>query len=228
MKDFAFFQVLSIAAVASYFIPALLVLLKALWRDPFFLLFAGYWAFGGLINIADVIPGVSRQTLRLVSISYNMLDIPIILALLYYTSTSIMVKRYTATALYAVIIFEVLATLLNGFNYETIKYTLGAGITIVLTVIIWEIIRYLQKIEHSNRQTAKIFIYAALLFEYGTFIVIYIFDYIIVNDSNKDSYLIYYASTLVAILIASCGYLLINMNKKNDQSYFHANSNLDW
>ena len=54
------------------------------------------------------------------------------------------------------------------------------------------------------------FIYAALLFEYATFIVIYIFDYILISEDRKDSFLIYYVSSLVAILIASCGFILFS------------------
>ncbi len=94
------------------------------------------------------------------------------------------------------------------------KYALGTGIVLVLVPVVWETIRYLQKIEHSNRQTAKIFIYAALLFEYATFIVIYIFDYFVESADTQDSFLVYYLSTLVAIFIASCGYLLFKKYEK--------------
>lgn len=78
----------------------------------------------------------------------------------------------------------------------------------VLFIVAVEIVRYMQIMEHSNRQNAKMFIYAAVLFEYATFIVIYIFDYFVDTSNRTESFLIYYISTLGAILIASCGYLI--------------------
>jgi cell shape-determining protein MreD len=81
-------------------------------------------------------------------------------------------------------------------------------VLLVICIVSLEIIRYMQKVEHSTRQNAKMFVYAALLFEYATFIVIYVFDYILVAEDRKDNFIIYYVSTLVAIVIASCGFIL--------------------
>jgi hypothetical protein len=51
-------------------------------------------------------------------------------------------------------------------------------------------------------------IYAALFFEYGTFVVIYIFDYFLPGTSTTaDNFLVYYLSSLVALPVAICGFL---------------------
>jgi hypothetical protein len=202
------YTIISIAAVVSYFVPLLIVYLKKLWRDPFFMLFATYWAIGGIINMTDIIPGVSTKATYMIGVLYNMLDIPFILAILYFTSNSIIVRKFTGFALILFSITEIISILIHGINYNALKYPLGAGIAVVLFIVSMEIIRYMQKVEHSNRQNAKMFIYAAVLFEYSTFILIYIFDYFVDVTDKKDSFLIYYISTLGAILIASCGYLL--------------------
>lgn len=202
------YNIISIAAIVSYFVPLAIVLIKGLQREPFFLLFAGYWAIGGVINSIDLFPEFPSEVSYTIGVIYNMLDIPIILGIFYYTTSSILMRRFILLALAFTIVIEITSTAIMGLDYDALKYSLGTGIALVIAVVIWEIVRYLQKIEHSNRQNAKIFIYAALLFEYGTFILIYIFDYFIANSSRKDSFLIYYISTLVAILIASCGYLL--------------------
>lgn len=202
------FDIISIAAIVSYFIPLVIVFIKKLWRDPFFMLFASYWAIGGLINMTDVIPGISKNVIYTIGVFYNMLDIPFILGILYCTSNSIIVRKFTSLALVLICCMELISLLIHGINYQALKYPLGAGIALVLLIVSMEIIRYMQKIEHSNRQNAKMFIYAALMFEYATFTLIYIFDYFVVSSDRKDSFLIYYISTLGAILIASCGYLL--------------------
>jgi hypothetical protein len=61
--------------------------------------------------------------------------------------------------------------------------------------------------KYNFRQKALLFIHAALLFEYGTYIVVYIFDYFYVDTAVLDNYLIYYLSTLIAIMVACFGLL---------------------
>lgn len=209
------YEIVSIAAVVSYFIPMMIVLFKKLWKDPFFLLFAAYWGLGGIINATDLIPAISKETRYMIGVFYNMLDVPFILAIFYYTTSSILVRKFAYIAIITATGIEILSAVMNGLNYEAMKYSLGIGIVLVLIIVIWEIFRYLQKMEHSNRQNAKVFIYAALLFEYATFIVIYIFDYFVEDSERRDSFLIYYISTLVALFIASCGYLLFRKYEKN-------------
>ena len=42
------YKVISVAAVVAYFVPLIIVVLRNAWRDPFFKLFAIYWAIGGI------------------------------------------------------------------------------------------------------------------------------------------------------------------------------------
>ena len=202
------YHILCVAAVTAYFIPLAIVLIRGLWRDSFFLLFALYWASGGLINSPDLIPTFPAEVSYTMGVIYNLLDIPVILTIFHYTGSSQGVRKFARIGMVAIIVIELASVALAGFDYNALKYTIGPGIVLVITILVWEILRYLQHIEHSNRQTAKVFIYAALLFEYATFILIYIFDYFIVESNREDSFLIYYISTVVAIIIASCGYLL--------------------
>lgn len=202
------FDIISVAAVISYFVPLILVLIRKLGRDAFFMLFAAYWTVGGLINLMDIIPGITKQTSNMIGLIYNILDIPIILGILWYTTTSQLVKKFIVPAIAVIGLSELISLAVQGMNYDSLKYPLGAGIALVLVVVGIEIVRYMNKIAHTTRENAKMFIYAAVFFEYATFIVIYIFDYYITSSNSQDSYIIYYLSTLVAILIASCGYLL--------------------
>jgi hypothetical protein len=202
------YKIISIAAVVSYFVPLLIVLLKKAWRDQFFLLFAIYWCVGGAINLFDVIPGVSRHLLHNITIFYNMLDVPFILGVLYFTTSYNFIRKTAVAGITLLLLVQLMSIIKGGLSYDSQKYALGFGVAIVLCIVLMEIIRYMQKIEHSTRQNAKMFVYAALLFEYATFIVIYVFDYIVIAEDRKDSFIIYYISTLVAILIASCGFLL--------------------
>lgn len=205
---FQFYDIVSVAAIISYFIPLLLVIAKKLWSEPFFLLFAIYWSIGGVVNGCDIIPLFSKTACYYVGVVYNIFDIPIILSILYYTSTSRSIRNLIPYATAAILLMEVVGLLRWGFIFDALKYSLGAGIAVVLFIIVKEIATYMQQVEHTNRQNARMFVYAAVLFDYATFIVIYIFDYFVDHSVIEDSLLIYYFSTLVAIFIASCGYLV--------------------
>ncbi len=206
MKDQAY-QIISFIAIAASFIPIALVVLKKLWREPPFLLIAIYWMLSGCINLVDKIPGISSKSLELVTIIYNMLDIPIILWIIYFTTTTLPVKKFTSLAAPILLIAQLLNFFIKGWNYDAAKYVLAAGLLSVLVTVVWEISMYMHKLEHTKHEKAMVFIHVSLLFAYGTFIMVYIFDYYInVSTSSVANLTIYYISTFIAIIIASIGY----------------------
>jgi hypothetical protein len=202
------YNILAFAAIVSFFVPLLFVIVKNLWRDSFFVLFAAFWAIGGAVNLPDLFTLLTPPVRARVGAVYNMIDLPLIISILYLNCTSKAMKRFILCGLIVTIGLEITGVAINGMVYDSLKYAMGIGILLIMIVATLEVVRYLQEVEHSNRQTAKIFVYAAILFEYGTFTVIYIFDYFIETTSRYDTYLIYYTSTLIALMIASCGYLL--------------------
>ncbi|HUQ65123.1 MAG TPA: hypothetical protein VM101_03160 [Flavitalea sp.] len=202
------FRFISVAAVISHFLPLVILLLKKAWHDRFFLLFAMYWCLSGVVNLADVVPGESKNSIQNISIFYNMLNIPFILGILYYTTAYNFIRKTASAAIVLVLVLQVISIFKSGIGYDSLKYPLGTGVLTVICIVAMEIIRYMQKIDHSTRENAKMFVYAAILFENATFIIIYIHDYFLISEDYQDRYFIYYISTLVAIMIASCGFLI--------------------
>lgn len=203
MKD-QFYRVVSVLAIISCFLPLLIVVGRKLWSERAFLLFSLYWLTSGLVNLLDYL-GLDKKTIQLINVIYNMLDVPFIMSIFYLTTSSKQLRRFILITGVPYIVAEIYLAVTGGLYYDTFKYSLGAGIVIVITMILWEIISYLKKMHHSPKQRTLIFIHAALLFEYGTFIVIYIFDYFVIATDSRDNFLIYYISTLIAIIIASIG-----------------------
>lgn len=199
----------------GYFVPMLIVLLKKLWKVTPFLLFAFYWLANGLINVLLYIPGLNKTFIENLTVVYNMLDMPIILSVIYFSTTSIHIKWFTKVAVPFFVVLEIVNALFLGINADALKYPLAVGLVIVLTAIIWEIILYLQKVQHTGKEKGLLLIYCALLFEYGTYIVIYIFDYFLPKISSVvDNYVFYYISSVIALMIAISGYMTKGINKK--------------
>lgn len=204
------YKIITLLATIAYFVPALIVILKRLWKDPYFLYLGIYWLAGALVNIITDMPGVPVEV---ISVLYNMIDIPFMLWILWYTSFSSSLAKILRVVIAAYITIEVILVLIMGVNYDAIKYIMGVGVLLVLVTLVWEITLYLQRIEHSNRERAMLFIYAALLFEYGSYTVVYIFDYFVKPSDTADTPLIYYSSSLIAISIACFGFLLKKTKK---------------
>lgn len=210
-----FYQIISIIAIISYFIPLSIVVFKKLWKEKPFVLFAGYWGLNGIVSLLDKVPGIDKALLEKITVVYNMLDIPIVLGLLFIATSSASIKKFTKIVAPSFLLLQLINFMILGWNYGSAKYTLALGLLLILTCLVWEISLFMHKLEHTDHENAMIFIYVSLLFAYGTFIVIYIFDYYVtVSDSNIDNFLIYYISSLVAIIIASIGFLAKKTSRK--------------
>lgn len=214
MKD-SVYQILSYLAITANFIPLVLVRVKRLWNQKAFLLFALYWAVSGIINIMDLIPGISKSQSEIITVVYNMLDIPIVLAIIHYTTSSDKIRRFTKIASPSFLLLQLINFSVKGWHYDAAKYVLAIGLLLVLFVVVWEIYLYMSKLEHNNYEKAIIFIHVSLLFAYGTFVIIYVFDYLInIGNSSIGNFIVYYISTLIALAIASIGYFSAGASRK--------------
>lgn len=209
-----FYNIVEILASIAYFLPVFIMLFRKLWKDSYFLYLAVYWTIGATVNFVTNLPTLGSATIETVTVIYNMIDVPLILLILWYTSFSAKLAKILKFVISAYIIAELILVLKFGLTYEAIKYIIGVGVFIVLVTLFWEIRFYLQQLEHTNREKAMLFIYAALVFEYASYIIVYICDYFVLSADYKDKLLIYYISTLIGVSIASCGFF----HKKNKES----------
>jgi hypothetical protein len=198
----------AISAVGLHFVPVLVVLGKKLWRALPYRLFALYWLAGAFANLLTLMP-LPNETMELCTVIFKLLDIPLILSALYFSTTSRAVRKFTRLMAPAVLAASLVNCIVRGFTTDVLEYVLGAGLLIVTGVIIWEIILKLQRIKLSAYVKGLLLIYAALLFVYGAYAVIYIFDYLLPGKSSAtDNLLMYHLSSLVALPVAIGGYLI--------------------
>ena len=207
------FEIISLLAIVGYFVPMVIMFYKKLWKDASLLMFAIYWSIGGMLNLYEKLPGMSNSSMEFVEVCYYMIAIPFVLFIYFHTTSSLVLKKYILILLPVYIVVEFVNAIFRGMNLEALKYILGVGLLLTLIVITWDIIMHLQNLEHSNRERSLMFINAAILFEYGTYVIIYIFDYFISSTDSKDSQLIYYISSIVAVTLASYGFIYRGVKK---------------
>ena len=211
------YKVLSIVALVAYYVPVLLVLFKKLWKDIPILMFSFYWVAGGLINLLQEISQIPAPALALIIVIFNLIDVPFVLLILYLNTNVPIMKKITRFLIPVYLFIEIMNGILRGFNEESFKYFLGVGVLIVIVIMIGEIFHYFQNMDNTDREKATIFLYFAVLFEYASYVIVYVFQYLLSDDKKYpvvDNLIIYYASTLLGILIACFGFLSNNLKKK--------------
>ena len=90
------------------------MLVKKLWKDPCFLFLGIYWLIGGIMNMVTSTPGISSSSLEMITVIYNMLDIPLILGILWYTSASSALARFLKIV---IIIYSVVEHVVDHGNH---------------------------------------------------------------------------------------------------------------
>ncbi|NML22498.1 hypothetical protein HHL16_16565 [Pseudoflavitalea sp. G-6-1-2] len=204
------YQVISVLTVVAYFLPIVIVAIRKLWKETPLMLFALYWAVGATVNLCDLLPGISENAMVNISVIYNMLDMPIVIAIICFTTKIRGIRNLTRVALPIYLLALCINPFIQGFNFDALKYLLGVGLILVHLIIIWDVVCQLRKLQHSNREKAMLLINAGLLFQYGTYVIIYIFDYFYTQVSNTtDNYILYYISSIVGVLVGSVAYLII-------------------
>lgn len=185
-----------------------ILLLRKLWKAVPLTLFAAYFLVSGLINLLDLLPGVSHSVIETISVFYNLLDMPLVLAILSLSTGVPGIRKATRVALVIYMVAAIIICAVQGLNYDALKYSLLLGLVLVLTMLVWEVIMHLQQVRHTPMQKGLVLVHAALLFQYGTYVIIYIFDYFLIAVSNTtDNFIIYYISSIISLIVASLGYL---------------------
>ncbi len=148
------------------------------------------------------------QTLSIIERAYNLVDGVVMLYILHTTLQHVKLKRYLRGLLGSYLALSLLLVVITGFKNIIETALVGAGVLILVGCLTFIVCFNLWKSKQLNSGSAKMFIYYALLFEYGVSILTFIFNYLFPEKNNvHDSFLIFHLATIITILIASYGLL---------------------
>ncbi len=95
---------------------------------------------------------------------------------------------------------------------------IGSGLLLILVYSLVGLLQYLRKMEHTPLENSMVFVYASLLFAYGSFLIIYIFAHVRAtrssgDNNDADSYLLYYISLLLSAIVTTAGLFTYGIRK---------------
>lgn len=205
----ALYMIISNIAIILCFIPFLLLFSKKMRQVSTYRVIGVYWLFNGMVNFInlDIIPGFGNilPQDRLI-FYYNLLDTPLVL-LLFSCAVSGFHRKVLLISLMIFIAGELILVSWKGYNFISSAAIIGVGLLLVLAYAITGLVQYMKKMEHTPFENSMVFVYAAILFAYGSFLIIYIFIHVRGNNegSARDSFLLYYISILLSAAITTLG-----------------------
>ena len=134
-------------------------------------------------------------------------------------------KLLTLTLLLFVVGELVLVTW-KGAGFTSSFLFIGSGVLLVLAYSIIGLVHYMKKMEHTPFENSMAYIYAALLFAYGSFLILSLFIQFRGNSegNGRDSDLLYYISLLLSAAITSLGLWNYGTGDQSEPGLAHSSS----
>ena len=217
------YAVISCSAIAFCFVPFLLLAFKQMRKVNTYCVIGIYWLFNGIVNFPALNAGhVSNAHgfLHQLGLYYNYVETPLVLLAFVFAGSGRM-RKHLLLVLWGFLTGETLLILWKGMSLASRATVMGAGLLLILAYSVAGLWQYLKKMEHSRFENSMVFVYGALLFGYGSYLIIFIFAHLHKTDTvynETDSFLLYYISLLLSAAITSAGLWSYKLRKRRPGS----------
>jgi hypothetical protein len=221
-----FCAIITNLAIGLCFIPFLLLGWRKMRQVNTYCVLGVYWFLNGLVNLLALnfirFDG-GRTIFRHLNFYYNLAETPLVL-LAFACAQSGRLRRHLLLVLLGFIAGEAILIGLKGYNPSSSAMIIGSGLLLILALSGIGLWKYLSKMEHTRFEDSMVFVYASLLFAYGSFLIIYIFAHVHTTSSSgenndADSFLLYYISLLLSASITSAGLWSYGIRKSPRNAY---------
>lgn len=218
----AFYGIISIGAIAFCFLPFLFLRWKEIRRYPCFWLLGIYWFLNGFDNLLEAYfssgPGNGHHLVRQFSYCFSLIEAPLVL-LVYALARRGRGRKLLIAFLITFITCEALLIRRSGSHFLLLILASGLAAVILFSLTgLWD---YLKKMEHSRFENSMAFVYGALLFSYGSMLIVYVFAHFhhLIGTGDTDSFLLYYVSLLLSAAVTCTGLWSYGVRKPRGRSW---------
>ena len=202
------YMIVSNIAILCCLIPFVLLFSRKMRQVTTYKVLGIYWFLNGFIHFTDIyfFRGFRDSKLDQLTNYYNVMDTPLVL-LIFACAASGRYRKLLMLTLLIFIILEAMVVSWKGYEYTSGFIFSGAGVLLVIIYTIAGLAQYMRKMEYTPFENSMVYVYAALLFGYGSFLIISIFLHTRENSegNSRDSYLLYYISLLLSAATTSLG-----------------------
>lgn len=203
-----FFAIISNGAILVCFIPFLLLGWKNIRKVHTWWVLGIYWLLNGLDNLLEIWfaqgQDLRHTVIRQISFYYSLADAPLVL-LAFALARQGKSRKALLLVLLLFLTGEMILVRIRGNG--SLGLILASGVAVIIVFSLTGLWEYLKKMEHTRFENSMVFIYASLLFSYGSMLIIYIFAHFHHSSgtSDADSFLLYYISLLLSAAITCAG-----------------------
>ena len=214
------YLVIESLAIVICFVPFLFLGFKKVRKVHTYRVIGIYWLFNGLVNFPILWP-IQREGLRSffqhLSNIYDLVDTPLVLLVFALAATG-KLRRQVLIVLVGFVIGESVLIGQKGYTYSW-PIVVGTGVSLILVYTVSGLWQYLKKMEHNRFENSMAYVYAALLFAYGTYLIIYLLYFFRKSASGyneADSFLLYYTSLLLSAVVTSTGIWSYGLRRRRE------------
>ena len=205
-----FYAIISNGAILLCLIPFLFLGWKHIRKIRTWWVLGIYWLLNGLDNFMEIWFASrsegSHLLVRQLSIGFTLLETPLVLLAFALAEGG---RRRKALLLVLTLFMAGEVVLVRLQGHGALGPIIGTGLGIIILFSVMGLWDYLKKMEHSRFENSMVFIYASLIFSYGSLLIIYIFAHFhhphAPTGADADSFLLYYLSLLLSAAIACAG-----------------------
>lgn len=210
-------------AIALCFVPFLFLGFKKVRQVNTYKVLGIYWFLNGLVNLPHIAPiqqeGIRNFFARF-SDWYDLADAPLML-LVFALASPGMWRKQLLLVLSVLIAGETVFLLAKGYTYSwPVIICIGVLLVLIYSVIgLWQ---FFKQMEHDRFENSMAFVYAALIFAYGTYLIIFLLSYLPRSAGSynlQDSYLMYYIGLLLAAVLTIAGIWSYGLRSRKSGSF---------
>lgn len=195
--------------------PVIVIFALRLQRFKCFLALAIYYLLAFSYNLmTESFITVNPDFKRFFGITNNLLELPLIFTFMAYFSSSPTLAKRIRHFVLAFVVFEVITTLVYGYNKEAMVIIMAPGLSLILFFTIWFSLRQIRITIMQGKATGKAVMISSMLFAYSCYVLIYILYYLLKSQEVSDIFTMYFIAATLSALILSAGMLIENKRIK--------------
>ena len=205
-----FYTIISNGAIVLCFIPFFFLSWKNMRKVRTWWVLGVYWLLNGLDNLLEIWFAArsegSHVLVRELSFGYSLVETPLVLL----TFALARQGRGRKGLLLVLVLFTIGESILLRLRGNSgLGLIFGSGLGIILLYSLMGLLDYVKNMEHTRFENSMVYIYASLLFSYGSMLIIYVFAHYHhasgTNGHDMDSFLLYYVGLLLSAAVTCAG-----------------------